>query len=77
MLRFIDQRFRDGALVSDEDVRNYYDQHLAQLKREYPRDSTFVALEPKIRQTLEGERVNQNFAEAMNRARQRKPDPLS
>lgn len=70
VLRYIDQRFRDGALVSDEDVRKYYDQHLAQLKRENPRDSTFVALEPKIRQTLEGERVNQNFAEAMIRARQ-------
>jgi hypothetical protein len=71
VLRYIDQRFKDGALVSDEDVRNYYNQRLTQLKRENPRDSSFAALEPKIRQTLEGERVNQNFEEAMSRARQR------
>jgi hypothetical protein len=71
VLRFIDQRFRDGAVVSDEDVRNYYNQRQAQLKRENPRDSAFATLEPKIRQTLEGERVNQNFEEAMSRARQR------
>ena len=72
VLRFIDQRFRDGALVSDEDVRNYYDHSIAQLKRENPSDSTFATLAPKIRQTIEGERVNQNFEEAMKRARQRR-----
>src|SRR5579872_43571 len=33
VLRFIDQRFRTGVLITDEDVRAYYDQHLADLKR--------------------------------------------
>jgi hypothetical protein len=71
VLRFIDQRFRNGVLVTDEDVRTYYDQHLTDLKRQYPQDSSFQALEPKIRASLEGERVNQNFAESMDQARKR------
>lgn len=71
VLRFIDQRFRNGVLISDEDVRAYYDQHLADLKREYPQDSSFKTLEPKIRASLEGERINQNFVESMDQARKR------
>ena len=71
VLRFIDQRFRNGVLITDEDVRTYYDQHLADLKRQYPQDSSFQTLEPKIRASLEGERINQNFAESMDQARKR------
>ena len=71
VLRFIDQRFRAGVLVTDEDVRNYYDQHLADLKRQYPQDSSFQTLEPKIRASLEGERINQNFVQSMDQARKR------
>ena len=69
VLQFIDERFRTGVLVSDEDLRAYYDRHLAELKRQYPRDSSFEALEAKIRDSLEGERVNQNFAEEMDQER--------
>ena len=71
VLRFIDQRFRNGVLITDEDVRTYYDQHLADLKRQYPQDSSYKALEPKIRSSLEGERINQNFVESMDEARKR------
>src|SRR5206468_1942783 len=71
VLRFINERFRAGALVTDEEVRAYYDQHLADLKREYPQNSSFEALAPKIRASLEGERVNQNYAEFVERARKR------
>jgi len=71
VLRFIDQRFRNGVLITDEDVRSYYDQHLADLKRQHPQDSSFKTLEPKIRASLEGERINQNFAESMEQARKR------
>jgi hypothetical protein len=71
VLRFIDQRFRNGVLVTDEDVRAYYDQHKAELERQYPRDSRFETLEPKIRASLEGERVNQNFVESIEQARKR------
>jgi peptidyl-prolyl cis-trans isomerase SurA len=69
VLRFIDQRFRNGVLITDEDIRAYYDQHLPDLKREYPQDSSYKAIEPKIRASLEGERINQNFVQSMDQAR--------
>jgi hypothetical protein len=71
VLRFIDQRFRNGVLITDEDIRAYYDQHLPDLKRQYPQDSSYKAVEPKIRASLEGERINQNFVQSMDQARKR------
>jgi len=71
VLRFIDQRFRPGVNVADEEVRAYYDQHRSELARQYPRTPSFEALETKIRETLEGERINQAFEEWLQRARQR------
>lgn len=71
VLRFIDQRFRSGVLVTDDDVRSYYEQHRADLALENPQNASLEALEPKIRQSLEGERINQNFAQWLEEARQR------
>jgi hypothetical protein len=71
VLQFIDQRFRPGVLVTDEEVRAYYDQHTAELKRDYPQAASFEALDPKIRSSLEGERINQNFVEWLDAARKR------
>jgi hypothetical protein len=61
ILRFIDERFLPGILVSEDDVRKYYDEHVAELKRQYPRDSSFTALEPRIHELLEGEQTNKQF----------------
>jgi peptidyl-prolyl cis-trans isomerase SurA len=72
VLRFIDQRFRSGVVVTDDDVRSYYEQHRADLARENPKNPTLEALEPKIRQSLEGERINQNFAQWLEEERRRK-----
>jgi hypothetical protein len=69
VLRFINQRFRPGVLVSDEEVRSYYDQHRAALEREYPKDTSFNALQSKIRSSLEGERINQNFNQWLDESR--------
>ena len=69
VLRFIDQRFRPGVLVTGEEVRTYYDQHRTDLRREYPQANSFEALEPKIRASLEGERINQNFVQWLDQAR--------
>jgi hypothetical protein len=69
VLRFIGQRFRPGVLVTDEDIRTYCDRHRTELQREYPQINSFQALEPKIRASLEGERINQNFVEWLNQAR--------
>ena len=63
VLQFIDERFRGGVVVTDEDIRAYFDQHRAELR------STFDAAEPKIRTTLEGERINQAFNEWLDQAR--------
>jgi len=71
VLNFIDQRFREGVLVTDEELRAYYDQHLAELRREYPKDSSFETLGPKIRSSLEGQRVDQNFNNWLTQARKR------
>jgi len=72
VLRFIDQRFRPGVQVTDDDVQTYYNEHLAELKRKYPRNITLAALENDIRSIIEGEHVNQLFttwlAEARNKA---------
>jgi peptidyl-prolyl cis-trans isomerase SurA len=61
VLRFIDQRFRPGVLVADEDVRKYYDEHLTDLRRQYPKAKSYEELAPEIRASLEGERINQEF----------------
>ena len=71
VLSFIDQRFRPAVLVTDEETRSYYDQHLAELKQAYPQNAAFEVLAPKIRSSLEGERVNQKFVEWLELARKR------
>src|SRR5690349_4474805 len=41
VLRFIDQRFRPGVLVTDEEVREYYDEHRAELQKANPKNNSF------------------------------------
>jgi hypothetical protein len=71
VLKFIDQRFRPGVMVADEEVRAYYDQHAAELRRQFPQAKTFEALEPKIRESLEGERISKAFEQWLGGARKR------
>lgn len=71
VLRFIDQRFRLGVIVTDDEVQTYYEQHAKELQRQYPGNNTYQALAPKIKTLLEGERVNQNFDEWLKGARSR------
>ncbi len=70
VLRFIDQRFRPGVQVTDQQIRQYYDQHRADLERANP-GKDFDALAPKIRATLEGEQINRNFFQWLDQARRR------
>jgi hypothetical protein len=71
VLRFIDERFRPAVIVTDEEVHAYYDQHLAELRRQYPENRNFEALEPKILSLLEGQRINENFNQWLEQARKR------
>lgn len=70
VLRFIDQRFRPGVIVEDADIRGYYQQHQAELKKKYPKEQSLEALTPEIREILEGERINANFEEWLQHARE-------
>ena len=70
VLNFIEQRFQATTAVTDEDVRSYYDQHLADLRRQNPQ-ANYESLEPQIRKILEGERVNQSFNQWLSQARSR------
>jgi len=69
VLQFINQRFRAGVIVTSEDVRNYYAQHAAELRKEYPHASLEV-MTPKIKDAIEGERVNKNFDDWLDQTRQ-------
>lgn len=71
VLRFIDQRFRPGVLVDDDEVRVYYDQHLPELRKQYPRDNRFEEMSPKIRSSLEGERMDKALEAWLVQARTR------
>lgn len=71
VLRFIDQRFRPAVIVSDEEIHAYYDQHQAELRRQYPENSSFEAVEPKVRSLLEGQRINEAFNQWLEQARKR------
>ena len=71
VLAFIDQRFRPGVLVTDQDAKSYYDQHRAELQRAYPQLKTYEAVAPKVRELLEQERLNQNFDQWLKQARTR------
>jgi peptidyl-prolyl cis-trans isomerase SurA len=55
VLGFINERFRAGVLVSDDDVQKYYDQHRAELR------APLQTVSGTIRTALEGEQVNQQF----------------
>jgi peptidyl-prolyl cis-trans isomerase SurA len=69
VLRFIDERFRPGVLVTDEDVKAYYEQNRAQLEKAYPKNNSFEALDPRIRDIIAGERVNKLFNEWLDQVR--------
>jgi hypothetical protein len=55
VLHFIDERFRPGVLITDEQVKAYYDQHAALHRVAYEKAAG------DIRNTLEGEQINQQF----------------
>lgn len=61
VLRFIDLRFRPAVLVKDEDVEQYYREHLAALRKANPGDSSLDALREQVHDILVGEKVNGLF----------------
>ena len=49
--------------MSDEDAESYYRDHRAELEKAYPGANSLEAVEPKIREIITGERINQAFEE--------------
>lgn len=72
VLRFIDQRFRAGVFVSDQDLQQYVAKHQAELRKENP-GADASALQAKAREVLEGEQVNKNFDDWLAQARKQTP----
>jgi hypothetical protein len=70
VLQFIQQRFQPQVSVSDESLHTYYNQHAAELRREHPQNSSFEALQADIRRILEGEEINKDFEDWIQRSRQ-------
>ena len=52
-------------------MSTYYDAHSAELRKANPQNSSLEALDPKIRDILSGERVNQNFEEWLEQIKRR------
>jgi hypothetical protein len=71
VLKFMDQRFRPAVLVTDEEVKQYYDQHKAEVERQFPQAKTYAALEPQIRTSMEEQRMSQSFDTWLAAARKR------
>ena len=62
VLQFIDQRFRPGVLVSDEQINNYYNEHIAELTQANGgKRPTLDEARQQIENALTGEQVNQQF----------------
>jgi hypothetical protein len=69
VLRFIDERFRPGVVISDEDINEYWEQHSAELRRKDLKLTSLEAATPEIRETLEGEQINRDFEAWLAQAR--------
>lgn len=57
VLRFIDQRFRPGVLVTEEEIERFYKTHNAGAARPV----SLEAARPRIEDQLIGERINEQF----------------
>jgi hypothetical protein len=56
VLRFIEQRFRPTTTVSEQEARNYYQQHRASFQ-----NATFAQARPRIEDVLRGNEINEAF----------------
>ncbi len=62
VLKFIEQRFRPGVLISDEEVQKYFDAHVGELRRQAGgKPVTVDDVRGSIEEQLSGERVNRDF----------------
>lgn len=73
-LRFIDLRFRPGIRVTQEEVREYYETRLPEIKKTHAgKDTDFEDVREEIEQKLVAERVDQQLDEWLKETRKRTP----
>ena len=72
LLKFIDERFKPAVLVQEQNVKAYYEGHLAELKKQYPADNSLTTLAPKIEDLLQGQQVDQEFDAWLDEQRKEK-----
>lgn len=68
VLRFIDQRFKPAVLVTDKEVNEYLQKHVAALRREHPGASE-TDLHGVARDLITGEQVNKLFFDWLDEQR--------
>lgn len=73
VLHFIEQRFRPGVLVSDEEVKKYFEEHKTSFRRtsDGAKAPALEEVRDAIEQQIAGERVNTEFFSWLERARKR------
>lgn len=61
VLRFVDVRFKPAVVVTDNEIEQYYNSHLAALRRAHPSGYSLEDLRSVIHDNLVNEKVNQRF----------------
>jgi peptidyl-prolyl cis-trans isomerase SurA len=70
VLRFIDERFRPGVLITEDDIAKYRQAHAEELGREFSAAADSQAAQvARVREILEGEQINRNFEEWLEQTR--------
>ena len=70
VLRFIEQRFRPGVLISDQEIQQYFTQHAAEFRQHTGGKPVVLDdVRDTIEQQLAGDRVNQQFFAWLEQAR--------
>jgi peptidyl-prolyl cis-trans isomerase SurA len=70
VLHFIEQRFRPGVLIPDEEVQKYFESHAAEFRQASGGKAvTIEEVRPRIEEQLSGERVNREFFNWLEQAR--------
>jgi peptidyl-prolyl cis-trans isomerase SurA len=72
LLRFIDIRFRPGVQVTDDEIRAYFNQNLAELEKQAPAGKvSFDDVHDQIRQILTNKGVDKQLDDWLAEARKR------
>jgi peptidyl-prolyl cis-trans isomerase SurA len=69
VLRFIDQRFRPGVFVTEEEIDAYYRQHAEELNPQGPGADALAAAKQRVRELLEAQQVDRNLEDWLQQTR--------